>query len=55
MGTVGRDEGPRLRGPGQGLKQETLWPGEEGWEAAIYLREMGTQADSPLACAMEYS
>lgn len=49
MGTVGRGEGPRLRGPGQALEEVTVWPWEQGWETVLYLGEMGIPADSTLA------
>lgn len=54
VGTVGRGDSPRLRGPGWGLEQETAWLGEERWEAAVYLGEMRTLAHSTLACVMDY-
>lgn len=49
VGTVGRGEGPRLRGPGQALEEVTVWPWEQGWETVLYLGEMGIPADSTLA------
>lgn len=54
VGTMGRGEGPGPRGPEQALVQETVWPGEEGWKAALYFGEMGFLADSTLACVMEF-
>ena len=53
LGTKGRGEGPRLRGPGQALEQVTVWPGEQGWEAILCLGEMEILADSTLACVMD--
>lgn len=51
-GSVGRGEGPRLRGLGQGVEPASVaW---EGWEAAVYFGEMGALADYTLACVLDY-